>query len=323
VDNKGIYEWLQEQFCVEPNQIIEALKLSPSAQGYIHGALSEILLIQYLAENDYEVLRIKEKPAGGFDEKKMGYKGDFLIKKKGDNNYYVVECKGLKTNSEFRSGDTDENDHQKRISKEQAFNTLKKYINIDKNNIYQKGYNRYLKTKNDWEKEHPNKTFPKFRWTRENPGPDNANLSDYFSSISELKKFIENADDERLSEKAFRTKNALYKILQTHEPSDRTDDETGIKQAAPLVSDFSMMAVDLFQRTGKHEFVFMNPDCISHSPTSPNHLYQNYIIDVLIPGVKDELDINHPWYRNIDDCIKQTRPKTVEYDSTQIDYREA
>ena len=84
-----------------------------------------------------------------------------------------------------------------------------------------------------------------------------------------------------------------------------------------------MMAVDLFQRTGKHEFVFMNPDCISHSPTSPNHLYQNYIIDVLIPGVKDELDIKHPWYRNIDDCINKTNPKKVEYDATQIDYREA
>jgi len=256
-------------------------------------------------------------------KKKVGYKGDFLIKKKGDNKYYVVECKGLKTNSEFRSGDTDENDHQKRISKEQAFNTLKKYVTIDKNSIYQKGYSRYLRTKKNWEFENPGKTFPNFRWNVNNPGPDNADLSSYFSSVNELKEFIENSDSERLSEKAFRTKNALYKILQTHEPSDRTDDDTGIKQAAPLVSDFSMMAVDLFQRTGKHEFVFMNPNCISHSPTSPNHLYQNYIIDVIIPGVKDELNIKHPWYDNIDECIKQTNPKTVEYDITQIDYREA
>lgn len=98
--------------------------------------------------------------------------------------------------------------------------------------------------------------------------------------------------------------------------------ETGIHQAAPLVSDFSIMAVDLFQRTGKHEFVFMNPDTISHSPTSPHHLYQNYIIDVIIPGIKDTLNICHPWYDDINNCIKCTSPKIVEYDPTQIDYRE-
>lgn len=39
----------------------------------------------------YEVLRIKEKPAGGFDEKKVGYKGDFLIKKKGKSEYLLAK----------------------------------------------------------------------------------------------------------------------------------------------------------------------------------------------------------------------------------------
>lgn len=316
-------EWLKKQFDVELDEIVKALKLSPSAQGYIHGALSEILLISYLEDKDYEVFRIKEKPAGGFDEKKPGYKGDFLIKKENDDKYYVVECKGLKTNSEFRSAKTSEDDHQKKLTKNQAFNELKKFINPDKKSIYNKGLNKYLATKNDWESKHPGKTFPSFKWNKNYPGPDNADISKYFSNTNELKKFINDSSDEKLTEKAFREKNALYKILQTHEPSDRTDLETGIHQAAPLVSDFSMMAVDLFQRTGKHEFVFMNPDLISHSPTSPNHLYQNYIIDVLIPGVKDELDIKEPWFDDIDKCIEKTNPKTVEYDSSQIDYREA
>lgn len=317
------YEWLKNQFNVEPDEIIKALKLSPSAQGYIHGALSEILLISYLESKDYEVFRIKEKPAGGFDEKKPGYKGDFLIKKENDDKYYVVECKGLKTNSEFRGAETSEDDHQKKLTKDQAFNALKKFVNPDKESIYNKGLNKYLVTKADWESKHPGKTFPSFKWSKKYPGPDNADISSYFSNTNELKTFINNCSDEKLTEKAFREKNALYKILQTHEPSDRTDLETGIHQAAPLVSDFSMMAVDLFQRTGKHEFVFMNPDLISHSPTSPNHLYQNYIIDVLIPGVKDELDIREPWFDDIDKCIEKTNPKTVEYDPSQIDYREA
>lgn len=322
-EEKKIFDWLREQFNVEPIQIIEALKLSPSAQGYIHGAISEILLIQYLVSMGYEVLRIKEKPAGGFDEKKVGYKGDFLIKKKDGNEYYVVECKGLKTNSEFRGAETDEDDHVKKLSKEKAYNALKKFIKIDKKDIYDKGLNKYLSTKADWESKNPGKTFPSFKWNKEIPGPDNADLTPYFNNLNELKLFVNQADEKLLYETAFRDKKALYKILQTHEPSDRTDLQTGIHQAAPLVSDFSMMAVDLFQRTGKHEFVFMNPDAISHSPTSPNHLYQNYIIDVIVPGVKDELCISHPWYDNIDECIKKTHPKTVEYDASQIDYREA
>lgn len=322
-DEKHILDWLKERFGVEPVRIIEALKLSPSAQGYIQGALSEILLIKYLVDKGYEVHRIKEKPAGGFDEKKVGYKGDFLVTKNGDGRYYVIECKGLKTNSEFRQGSTDENDHQKKVTKGQAFNTLKKYISINKEETYKKGFGTYLVTKDMWQRKHPGKQFPEFKWNKETPGPDNADLSKYFKTSAELRKYIDSADETLLYESAFRSKNALYKVLQTHEPSSRIDPETGIHQAAPLVSDFSIMAVDLFQRTGEHEFVFMNPDKISHSPSSPNHLYQNYIIDVLIPGIKDDLAIKHPWYKDIDDCIAKTSPKTVNYDASQIDYREA
>lgn len=321
--NETINSWLENQFNVDSKKIIEALKLSPSAQGYIQGALSEILLVDYLKSKNYEVHRIKEKPAGGFDEKKVGYKGDFLIKKGGDNKYYVVECKGLKTNSEFRSADTNEGSHLKHITKKKAYNALKKYIKPNKKQIFQKGYNRYCRAKEQWEKDNIGKSFPSFKWNEKYPGPDNVDLTPFFKDTESLKEFIDNSDLNLLTERAFREKKALYKILQSHEPSDRKDTETGIRQAAPLVSDFSMMAVDLFQRTGKHEFVFMNPDNIAHSPSSPNHLYQNYIIDIIIPGIKDELDINEPWYDDIDKCINETKPKTVEYDATQIDYREA
>lgn len=155
----------------------------------------------------------------------------------------------------------------------------------------------------------------------QNPGPDNADLTPYFQDVRTLKNFVDNCDELLLTEDAFRQKQGLYKVLQTHEPSEREDPETGLKIAAPLASDFSILAVDLFLRTGKHEFVFMNPDKISHSPSNPNHIYQNYIIDILVPGVKDELNITKPWYRTIDEIIRDTNPKKVEYDETQIDYR--
>ena len=315
-------DWIKSKFDVDLDTIIQALKLSPSAQGYIHGALSEILLVDYLKRNNYNVKRIKEKPSGGYDKKKVGYKGDFIINKNNSSKYFVVECKGLKTNSEFRIAKTSDRDHTKCLTPKQAFNTLKSYINIDKNRIYEKGLKTYLKAKARWEEDNKGKKFPKFNWSKENPGPNNADLTRYFSNTRKLKEFIDSANIKLLSEASLRNNIGLYKILQTHEPSKRTDAETNIQQAAPLTSDFSIMAVDLFQRTHEHEFVFMNPKCISHSPTSPNHLYQNYIIDIIIPGIKDELCISHPWYTNIDDCIECTNPKTVEYDETQIDYRD-
>ena len=318
---ESIESWLKDIFSVDCETILKALKLSPSAQGYIHGAISEILLIEYLKKLNYEVHRIKEKPSGGFNEKKTGYKGDFLVKKNGTNDFYVVECKGLKTNSEFRSAETDD-EHEKRLTKQQAYNQLKKFINVDKESIYNKGYRKYLQVKEQWESKNTDKKFPEFNWNKNFPGPDNVDLTPYFKTLQNLKNFIENCDLTKLSENAFRKKVGLYKILQTHKPSGRIDEYTEIKQAAPLSSDFSILAVDLFQRIGKHEFVFVNPDIIAHSPTSPNHLYQNYIIDVLIPGIKDELTINHPWYTDIDVCIKESKPKIVKYDESQIDYRE-
>lgn len=314
--------WIKSKFDVDLDTIIHALKLSPSAQGYIHGALSEILLVDYLRKNNYNVQRIKEKPSGGYDKKRVGYKGDFIINKHNSDKYFVIECKGLKTNSEFRIAKTSKDDHMKYLTKNQAYNTLKSYIDIDKKRIYKNGLNKYLKAKEFWERSNKGKVFPTFNWTIENPGPNNVDLTKYFLNKANLRKFIDNASIELLSEKAFRNNKGLYKILQTHEPSDRTDTETNIHQAAPLTSDFSIMAVDLFQRIHEHKFVFMNPDCISHSPTSPNHLYQNYIIDIIIPGIKDELNISHPWYEDINECIEKTIPKTVEYDETQIDYRD-
>ena len=57
-------KWLEKKFNVDLDTLVSAIKLSPSSQGYIQGALSEILLRRYLEENGYLVQRIKEKPAG-------------------------------------------------------------------------------------------------------------------------------------------------------------------------------------------------------------------------------------------------------------------
>ena len=72
----------------------------------------------------------------------------------------------------------------------------------------------------------------------------------------------------------------------------------------------------------KHQFAFMNAEKISHSPTSPEHLYQNYTIDILVKNKKQKPIFTPPWYNDIEKLIKETNPKAREIDESQLDTRE-
>ena len=76
----------------------EALKLSPNAQGYVSGSITELLLKRKL-ENEYrlDVKRIREKWEG---RKHANHHGDFYFRKPADGLWYVLESKGVKSNSE-------------------------------------------------------------------------------------------------------------------------------------------------------------------------------------------------------------------------------
>ena len=301
-----------ERFGISEDTFLEALRLSPGSMGAIAGAISEIILKTELEETGYEVLRIKEKPAGGNDAKAKDAKGDFYIRKRDlSDDWFVLECKGLKTNSEFRGA--------KWCNKNSVYNYLKS-VAFPKSNqeIYNKGYATYLKTKEKHEKN--GKTFPVFNWDINFPGPNSATLSGIWKNETELRNWVNSQDDSLFTEESYRRRQGVLINLETHKPSQRVS-VSGIKQTGPLVADFSILAVDLFFRTGKHEFVFMNPEKISHSPSSPEHLYQNYTIDVLIPGLKDAPIIKHPWYRDIDELISKTIPSARELDETQLDNR--
>ena len=108
MDYKVFEKWIFDNFGTNVAEFVELLDMSPSSKGYIQGAASELELKKHLERLGYMVERIKEKPSGGFDEKKPGYKGDFLIHKE-NQPYYVIECKGIKTNAEFRGAEETEN----------------------------------------------------------------------------------------------------------------------------------------------------------------------------------------------------------------------
>jgi hypothetical protein len=88
------------------------------------------------------------------------------------------------------------------------------------------------------------------------------------------------------------------------------------------VSEFNILCLDLFLRTGKHEFVFVNSQDLNHQAKAPNHLQQNYTIDILVE--KEEFKLHtllKPWYRDLDMCIRETKPKARKLDETQLDRR--
>ena len=75
----------------------EALKMSPNAQGYVSGSITELLLKRHLENLGFTVKRIREKWEG---EKHKNHYGDFYFKKKDSQFWYVLESKGVKSNSE-------------------------------------------------------------------------------------------------------------------------------------------------------------------------------------------------------------------------------
>jgi len=315
---ENFQEFISTHYGVGLDLFFEALKHSPSAQGYVMGAISELLLQTYLEDKGFEVIRIKEKPAGGNDAKNEEARGDFYIRKKNsqEDKWLVVECKGLKSNSEFRGSKLDSKEKLFRFMRGLAF-PASDY----KTKTFQKGYQTYLKAKEEWESKNKGKSFPPFRWKKETPGPLACLLSGLWRDEKDFKEWIDAQPQESFEEKAYRQLQGPIIILETHKPSKRVCSVTGINQAAPLVNDFNILAVDLFLRTGKHIFAFTNAENISHSPSSPSHLYQNYTIDILVKGKKEVVAFNPPWYEDIFDCINKTNPAYRIIDNSQLENR--
>lgn len=302
--------------CTE-DQLVRAM-LSPSPRGYVLGALSEIILQERLNQSGFESRRIVEKPAGGNLSKQAGVRGDLYVRGKGSrkNRWWVVECKGLKSNAEKHV-------YGQFISRDAAFGFLaarafpparhktKKYARVMRD---------YAKARTSFLAAHPTGRFPGVRQARRSPGAEVYDLSGVWRSRDALRRYIDSLNDT-MFEDEFVKGRGVFSVLQTHKPNKRKDPVTGIERAAPLKSDFSVLAVDLFLRTGRHEFVYAAANQLNTSPTAPNHLYQNYTIDVLVPGRKRRPRVQPPWYWSFVDCVRSHAPRRRKLDPSQLDLR--
>ncbi len=309
--------YIKNKFGIEEAKFLEILKMSPGAEGYLLGSLSELLFKEYVESVGFEALRIKEKPEGGNNAKNEDARGDFYIREKDSekDEWLVVECKGVKSNSEKRSGLTKQTSCLTMLTKHVI--TRKKHIK----SIYKSGKSAYNKTKTSWEKKNKGK-FPKFGWSKTNPGSGVPDLTGLWKNKDEIKEWLESFSANDFNENAYWDLTAPIRLLQTHMPSTRVDPVTNIKSTGPLVSEFNILCVDLFLKTGKHEFVFVNSAHLNHQGKSPNHLQQNYTIDILTQ--KDGFSrhkLLEPWYDCLVMCIKETKPRPRKLDKSQLDKR--
>ena len=305
----------KRKFGVDANMLYDILETSAGAEGHIFGAIGENLFKRYAEENGYEVLRIKEKPEGGYNAKTDDARGDFYIRKKGNPNdeWYVVECKSVKSNAEKRLGFTDKMKLATFLAKHSFDRT--KHLK----SIFNKGQKAYEKAKSTFKGDKDK--FPKFKWSSTNPGAGIPDLSHLWKDLDEIKTWLDTFADDKYTEAAYWDLKAPIRLIQTHMPSTRTD-ELNIKSTGPLVSEFNILCLDLFLRTGEHEFVFVNSQDLNHQAQAPNHLQQNYTIDILVEREKFKLHtLLKPWYRDLDMCIRETKPKARKLDETQLDRR--
>jgi len=314
---KNITNYINEKFGVNNNTFLEALKMSPGAEGYILGSIGELLFKESVEFLGYEAFRIKEKPEGGYNAKSADARGDFYIRKKNSkkDDWYVVECKGVKSNSEKRSG---------LLKLSSCINLLTKHsIEREKHllSIYKSGKKAYTRSKKKLKKKFKG-NFSKFKWNKNNPGSGIPDLRGLWKSKDEIEEWLESFQKESFNEDAYWNLTAPIRLIQTHMPSTRIDPVTKIISTGPLVTEFNILCVDLFLKTEKHEFVFANSENLNPQSKSPNHLQQNYTIDILTS--KDNYKkhpLLKPWYYDIEKCIKETKPKPRQLDKTQLDER--
>ena len=251
-----ISELSQRLFGVDEPILVEALLRSPNARGYILGAVSEVLLKLELEKAGFEVLRIKEKWEGP-----KVHHGDFYISSDG-KDWFVVESKGLKSNSEKWAGTSG-----------------KSY------------YEKLLNSKKDG---------AEAQWFRELP--------------FESKEMI------RLE-----PKQSEFRLCQTHMPSGKATNANkanGRTQASPRFDEFHLLAVDMYSKTGRHEFVFAVSDSLSRSTKDANHLLQNYFITLVLPStLRPIFPLAAPWSSDLPSLIDKLKSPVLASEM-QIDERE-
>ncbi|MBS3907166.1 MAG: hypothetical protein KGZ49_09045 [Syntrophaceae bacterium] len=299
--------FVQRVFKTSLEIFLEALKLSPNAQGYVSGSITELLLKKKL-EGEYgvEVKRIREKWEG---KKHSNHHGDFYFRRPCIGHWYVMESKGVKSNSE---------DWHKLYN----YNNLKGFLITHAKKI------AWINPDEDIEpriSEWINTNLPKFQHEYAQNLYKYDEIKDYLKSppkrettksnmMVTLKDFTRDQINQMIDERLEYVMSKV-KILETHFVAGRSESSERT-QATHRKDEFNAVSVDIFLRYPEHKFFFANPKHLESSGDDPNHLQQNYIMGFVFTddNGNSTLSVTEEWYEdfnevyetlNLDDCVKE------------------
>ena len=303
-----IEKFVKDIFKTTLEIFLEALRLSKSARGYIHGSITELLLKKELEEKyGCEVYRIREKWEG---RKHPNHHGDFYFRRNQNTPWFVLESKGVKSNSE-------------KWHKLYNYDNLIKFLYVHSSKISWVNGNKDIEPQIiGWIKENLPKFLDEYK----------SNLYDY----EEIKKYSINKPGRETSKSraidslsgysrdeidAMIQKRLDYlmskiKVLETHFVSGASGSNDST-QATPRKDEFNLISIDIILRYHAHKFVFTNPNLLESSGGNEEHLQQNYIMGFVFTNKNGvaEFNFSDEWFEdfnkayetiNEDDAIQES-----------------
>jgi len=278
-----ITDYLLLKYGVTEEVFFTALRLSPNAEGYVNGSITELLLKQRLEGRGFEVHRIKEKWEGA---KHANHHGDFYFKRENEP-WFVLESKGVKSNSEK---------WHKLYNYDNLINFLCKHSDkiswIEDDSPIETQVKEWVDRELPEFQENHSSTLYDFEEIKKYNTPKRETAKSIaIDALRELsREEISALIDERLSYVMNKVK-----VLETHFVSG-TSGANHRTQATPRIDEFNLISIDIFLRYTGHEFVFANPKDLVASSADNNHLQQNYIMGFVFNN--NELSLSEEWHRN-------------------------
>jgi hypothetical protein len=290
---------------------LEALKLSPNAQGYVSGSISELLLKKNIEELGFEVKRIREKWEG---KKHPQHHGDFYFRKNIESPWFVLESKGVKSNTEH-------------WNKLYNYLKLKKILYdyheiihwIDKDKEIEPQIDAWISVNLPDMIDSPTLySYEEIRDYLNNP-PKKETLK--LVAMKELASYSRDEIDKMIRDKLIYLMSKV-RVLDTHFVSGAGGGER--TQATPRKDEFNLISVDIFLRFNEHKFLYANPKHLDSSGKDANHLQQNYIMGFVFPQTDGSLrlDLTDEWSEDFMELYKTlNRADAVTETDMQIDIR--
>lgn len=303
--------FVREAFKTSLRVFLNALKLSPNAQGYVRGSVTEVLLMQELTNRGYEVQRIREKWEG---KKHAKHHGDFYVRKKGSDRWIVLESKGIKSNTE-------------KWHKLYNYDRLVKFLFAHSEKIpwinCEEGAEEQIKR---WISSY----LPRFDSDFRENLYDYEEITKYSRPRSPTLKsravdnlrHLNREEIAAMIDERIAYLSAQMGVLETHFVAGAGSGNR--TQATPRKDEFGLVAVDIFLRYHKHLFLYANPRNLASSGADSEHLQQNYVIGFVFPDSAGNHRYCHvaEFTDDFDEAYNTVRTEdTVNEEDRQVDNR--